>query len=55
MTGTRDGLIHDHFGFDFDMVWDISHSKLPDLKNEIMNLFKKAAEQSSEPTEDLYL
>ena len=32
IAGTRDKLIHEYFGVDYDIVWDIIVSKLPDLK-----------------------
>ena len=32
MAGTRDKLIHDYFGVDYDIVWDIIENNLPDLK-----------------------
>jgi len=35
MSGTRNRLIHDYFGIDYDIVWDIIVTKLPDLKNNI--------------------
>jgi uncharacterized protein with HEPN domain len=35
MSGTRNRLIHDYFGIDYDIVWDIIVSKLPDLKHDI--------------------
>jgi uncharacterized protein with HEPN domain len=31
MAGTRDKLIHDYFGIDYDIVWDIIQQKIPDL------------------------
>jgi uncharacterized protein with HEPN domain len=31
LTGTRDKLIHDYFGIDYDIVWDIIESKIQDL------------------------
>jgi len=31
MAGTRDKLIHDYFGIDYDIVWDIIEYKIPDL------------------------
>lgn len=31
MAGTRDKLIHDYFGIDYDIVYDIIEKKLPDL------------------------
>jgi uncharacterized protein with HEPN domain len=31
MAGARDKLIHDYFGIDYDIVWDILKNKIPDL------------------------
>jgi uncharacterized protein with HEPN domain len=31
MAGTRDKLIHDYFGIDDDIVYDIIENKIPDL------------------------
>ncbi len=35
MAGTRDRLIHDYFGVDLDIVWEIITEKLPTLKYQI--------------------
>lgn len=35
MAGTRNRLIHDYFGVDYDIVWDIIVSKLPLLKENV--------------------
>jgi uncharacterized protein with HEPN domain len=32
MSATRNRLIHDYFGVDYDIVWDIIETKLPDLQ-----------------------
>ena len=40
MAATRDKMIHDYFGIDYDIVWDIIENKIPDLDqfiNEIIN------------------
>ena len=40
MAGTRDKMIHDYFGIDYEIVWDILENKIPDLDhfiNEILN------------------
>lgn len=41
MSGTRNRLIHDYFGIDYDIVWDIIVSKLPDLKNDIDDIISE--------------
>lgn len=40
MAGTRDRLIHDYFGVDYDIVWDIIETKLPVLQQNLSNLLK---------------
>ncbi len=40
MARTRDKLIHDYFGVDYEIIWDIIINKLPDLQHfveEILN------------------
>ena len=40
MAGTRDKMIHDYFGIDYEIVWDIIEHKIPELHfavNEILN------------------
>ncbi len=35
MAGLRDRLIHDYFGVDYDLVWDVVTNKIPQLKPAI--------------------
>ncbi|WP_323670572.1 DUF86 domain-containing protein [Pedobacter sp. MC2016-05] len=35
MINTRNKLIHDYFGVDYDIVWDIIINKLPNLKRSL--------------------
>lgn len=38
MSGMRDRLIHDYFGVDYYIVWDVVRNKIPVLKNSIETL-----------------
>jgi uncharacterized protein with HEPN domain len=31
----RNRLIHDYFGVDYELVWDVVTNKIPELKQEI--------------------
>lgn len=35
MAGMRDKLVHDYFGIDYDLVWDVVSNKIPTLKKGI--------------------
>ncbi len=35
MAGIRDRLIHDYFGVNYDIVWDIATTELPSLRTQI--------------------
>jgi len=38
MAGARDKLIHDYFGIDYDIVWDIIQNKIPNLDHFLNQL-----------------
>jgi uncharacterized protein with HEPN domain len=42
MSGTRNRLIHDYFGIDYDIVWDIVKTKLPNLMNDISDIISES-------------
>lgn len=41
MAGMRDRLIHGYFGVDYDLVWDVVKTKIPDLAAKIRQLLRQ--------------
>ena len=41
MAGMRDKLIHDYFGIDYSIVWDVVTNKVPQLQQKIKEILAK--------------
>ena len=45
MKGMRNVLIHEYFGVDLDLTWEVTRKDLPDLKSQIISLKEELEEQ----------
>jgi uncharacterized protein with HEPN domain len=41
MSGMRDKLVHDYFGVDLDLVWDVVAGELPAARTRIILLLEE--------------
>jgi uncharacterized protein with HEPN domain len=46
MAGTRDKLIHDYLGVDYELVWDIVERKIADLRRAMEEIVAKEKRQA---------
>ena len=40
MSGMRDRLVHDYFGVDYELVWDVVHNRIPELRRQIASMIE---------------
>lgn len=40
MSGMRDRLIHDYFGVDYELVWDVVQNRIPELRRQIASMIE---------------
>ena len=46
MAAMRDKVIHQYFGVDYEIVWDVARNKIPVLRQQMTNILQ--AESTSE-------
>ena len=40
MAGMRDRLIHDYFGVDYELVWDVVRNRIPELRSQVATILR---------------
>ena len=46
IAGLRDIVIHEYFGVDLEIIWDVVRNKLPDLQQTIATMLRASGEES---------
>jgi uncharacterized protein with HEPN domain len=41
IAAMRDRLVHDYFGVDYEIVWDVVRHKIPHLRQEVLEMLRR--------------
>ena len=41
MAGMRDRLIHDYIGVDYELIWDVVQTRIPELRDQIADILSE--------------
>lgn len=44
MAGMRDKLVHDYFGIDYDIVWDVAAQKAEEILREVEHILESESQ-----------
>jgi len=49
VAGMRDRLIHGYFGVDYEIVWDVVRSRIPELRDQLESILREKGQFDPQP------